>query len=175
MNERLGERYRDLAMNPGENPGAELSVPIAGAFARQGSLDEARRIVRDPRVCLGDGHGGPVTVRPMLAAGLIHPDRAFSPAAFDRMGRVEVLATAIRHRTAAAMASAWKAQVEFEPSKFDPMGRSLRSAVASADSRHDDAGARISIALSTAFSNAIMMPGNRRQAQACVRRERDHA
>jgi tetratricopeptide (TPR) repeat protein len=171
MSQLVNQLTRDLAVTVDPDQRAELSARIACNLARLGRFDRARQIIEELRREYGDGRNGRVTVWIMLAEGLIHLYGELSPLALDRITRAQVLGTAMRYPTLVALASAWKAHIEFETSKFDAMTSSLRTALSQADESNHDAHARIAIVL----SNSFMICGDRAQAQRWFLRGREHA
>jgi tetratricopeptide (TPR) repeat protein len=150
---------------------AELSARMACALARLGRLQEARAIVAELRRHFGDGRSGRVTVWAMLAEGLIDCYGEISPVALDRITRAQVLSRAFGFRSVFALASAWKAHIEFEMSNFDAMGESIETAIRGSTKDDLDARARIAILLSC----ALALCGDLNQSGRWFMRGREYA
>lgn len=150
---------------------AEWAARIAANLARLGNFDAAQSRIVDLRQIYGDGRSGPVTAWIMLAEGLIHLYRDLSPVALDRITRAQVLGLAMGYTSFVGVASAWKAHVEFEMSKFPAMVDSLKAAIKNASAEDDDAQTRIAMVI----TNCFMLCGNFAKAQQWFMRGRDHA
>jgi hypothetical protein len=150
---------------------AELQARIGCCLARNGSFDEAQRVVKDLRSGFGDGRSGRVTIWIMLTEGLIHWYSDISPKGLDRIVRAQLLSSAMKYRTGIAVSSAWKAHIDFEMSNFDAMFQALRLSIANTSQEDNDASARVAIVLANAMSLAGDFDGTR----FWFMRGRDHA
>jgi hypothetical protein len=150
---------------------AELGARIAGYLARAGEFAEAKVRIDALRQEFGHGESGRVTVWLMLAEGLLHLYQDLSPAALDRVNRAQALARAMRYSTMTALATAWKAHIEFETSKFDLMIRSLQLALSEVGTTEHDAQTRIAMVL----SNSYMICGEVAAANRWFHEGRAHA
>ena len=150
---------------------SELLARKSCALARIGRYDDARQIVDDLRSAYGDGRDGRISVWIMLAEGLILWFSELSPAAADRIARAQFLSGAMKYSTMIALASAWKAHIEFETSKFESMIGSVGTAIDHAEMQNVDARARISVVLCSSFA----LCGDRTKAQFWFLQGRDYA
>lgn len=150
---------------------AEVSAQIAGHLARLGRFEDARNIVRGVRQQFGQGQSGRVTVWLMLAEGLIHHYEDLSPIALERIRGAQVLGSAMGYSTIVALASAWKAHIEFERSDFQSMMGSIELALKNVGADEHDAQARLAMVL----SNAFMIAGDREQGQLWFKHGHRHA
>lgn len=150
---------------------AELLARISGNLARIGKFDEARRCVVELRREYAGEKSGPATVWIMLAEGLIHLYCDLNPLAIDRIHRAQMLGLAMKYSAAIAEASAWKAHIEFENSKFDAMIRSIRVGLQHA--AVDDHSAQVRLAM--VLANAFMISGDRASSQQWFTKARGHA
>jgi hypothetical protein len=131
---------------------AEISARIAMVLARLGRLEEARVHVKALREAHSDWQSGRIHVWIMLAEALIDWYSDLSPNALDRVTRVQVLSGAMRYLEVYAIASAWKAHIQFETSDFDGMLRSMDLSFQSTSEENGDAKLRLAIVLCNAFS-----------------------
>jgi tetratricopeptide (TPR) repeat protein len=150
---------------------AELLARIAAIFARMRNFAEAKRIVEDLRKTYGDGRSGRVTVWIMLAEALILLFEKFSPQAVDRITRAQALGLAMKYSKIVALASAWKAHLEFENGTYGEMISSLAIALENAEDENYDANTRLAIVL----CNALTICGNRTESQKWFMRARQQA
>jgi hypothetical protein len=150
---------------------AEIKAKRACYLARTGYFEEARAAIAELRRGFGSGESARVSVLIMLAEGLAELFESVSPKAKDRIARAQLIATATRDRELGAIASAWKAHIDFETSDFDSMFRSLASAIDLADESNHDAQSRIAL---TVF-NCLVLYGDRLAAQSWFMKARDHA
>ncbi len=150
---------------------AEWAARIAANLARQGKFDEAQSRIANLREVYGDGRSGPVTAWIMLAEGLVHLYKDLSPAALDRIARAQLLGMAMGYTSLVGVASAWKAHVEFEMSKFPAMIESLKASIKSAAAEDHDAQTRIAMVI----TNCLMLCGDFTNAQQWFMRGRAHA
>jgi hypothetical protein len=88
----------------------------------------------------------------MLAEAIIDWYENLSYKALDRVTRVQVLSGAMRYREMYAIASTWKAHIQFETSDFDGMCRSLELSFQNRTEDNADANTRLAIVLTSAFS-----------------------
>lgn len=171
MSQTLVRLTRELAVSGDPIQRAEIQARIACDLARLGRFDEARKCIDELRVVFADGHSGRASVWIMLAEGLVHHYSQLSPLALDRITRVQVLGIAMKYAEITALASAWKAHIEFEFSKFEAMIESLKIALASVTDSDNDAQTRLSMVL----SNSFMLCGDRERAKFWFVRGRKHA
>ena len=150
---------------------AELLARISGNLARVGKFSEARKCVADLRLNYAGEKSGPATVWIMVAEGLIHIYCDLNPLAFDRIGRAQMLGLAMKYPAAIALASAWKAHLEFENSQFDAMVRSIRIGLQHAAADDHDSQVRLAMVL----ANAFMISGDRATSQIWFTKAREHA
>jgi tetratricopeptide (TPR) repeat protein len=172
MSQLLQRLERELrSSQPGSIRHAELTAQRAGYLARVGRFDEAKQAVAELRKVFGDGHSGPVTVWIMLAETLILYYESLQPGAMDRVKRAQFLSQLMQDRPLIALTSAWKANVEFETSRFDDMFASLSAVRAHLQPTDHAAGARFSMVLLNLFMNC----GEFEAAQKWFMRCREHA
>lgn len=171
MSQLLARLQRDLDSSGEPLRRAELLAQQAGYLARLGRFDEARQLVGAVREHFGQGQSGRVTVWLMLAEGLIQHYEDLSPTALERIRGAQVLGSAMGYSTIVALASAWKAHIEFERSDFESMIASVELAFKNVGIEEHDAQARLAIVL----SNAFMIAGNRDQAQLWFKHGHLHA
>ncbi|MDO9113803.1 MAG: hypothetical protein Q7U63_08400 [Polaromonas sp.] len=171
MSQLLARLGRDLDRSVDPFQRAEVSAQIAGNLARLGRFEEARQMVSAVRQQFGHGQSGRVTVWLMLAEGLIHHYEDLSPIALERIRGAQVLGSAMGYSTIVALASAWRAHIEFERSDFQSMIASIELALKNIGADEHDAQARLAIVL----SNAFMIAGNRDQGQLWFKHGHYHA
>lgn len=171
MSELLQRLRHELGSISDPAARAELIARIAGVHARSGQFDEARLAINAIKEQFGKGESGRVTVWKMIAEGLIFHYEDLSPAALERIGGALALGRAMQYPTVIALASAWKAHIEFERSDFVKMADSLSVALRYVGPTDHDAHTRISMVL----ANAFMICGDRLQMQAWFTRGREHA
>jgi hypothetical protein len=147
------------------------AAKLAAQLARIGDFDDARKLIEELRMVWGASQSGVVTVWVMLAEGLIHLYEKLSPDALDRITRAQLLGIALRNSPIVAIASSWKAHIEFELSDFAAMVTSLKLASDNAQPNDHDSNARIAIVL----ANSFMTCGDEDQSQRWFMRGRDHA
>jgi hypothetical protein len=150
---------------------AEIKAKRACYLARTGYFDDARAAIAELRRSFGAGESARISVLIMLAEGLAELFERVSPNAKDRIARAQLIATATRDRELGAIASAWKAHIDFETSDFDSMFRSLASAIDLAEESNHEAHSRIAL---TVF-NCLVLYGDRRAAQSWFMKAREHA
>lgn len=171
MSELLQRLHQELASLSHPAARAEVIARIAGVQARLGHFDEARLAIGLIKDKFGKGESGRVTVWKMIAEGLVFHYENLSPAALERIGGALVLGRAMQYSAVIALASAWKAHIEFERSEFEKMAESLSEALKHVGPTDHDANTRISMVL----ANAFMICGDRVQMQAWFKRGREHA
>ncbi len=132
---------------------------------------EARLVIDDLRRTYNDGRSGRVTAWIMIAEGITQIYEDLSPDAMDRIKRAQVLGIGMGYPTMIALASAWKAHVEFELGDYPAMLRSLELAIQNCDESNLDATTRLALVM----CNAFMICGNRAQAQKWFMRARESA
>jgi hypothetical protein len=171
MSQLLARLRKELAGVADPIDRAELQARVGCCHARNGSFDEARRVVQDLRSGFGDGRSGRVTIWIMLTEGLIHWFSDISPKGLDRIVRAQLLSSAMKYRTGIAVSSAWKAHIDFEMSNFNSMFESLRLSITHSSQEDHDAGARVAIVL----ANAMSLAGDFEGTRHWFMRGRDHA
>ena len=171
MSELLNRLRRELNTLTDPVARAEIVARIAGVLARSGKFDDARNSIDVIKEQFGRGESGRVTVWKMIAEGLVFHYENLSPAALERMSGAQVLGRAMNYPASVALASAWKAHIEFERSDFVKMTESLAAALHNVESEDHDTQTRISMVL----ANAFMICGDRSQMQTWFLRGRDHA
>jgi tetratricopeptide (TPR) repeat protein len=107
----------------------------------------------------------------MLAEGLIHLYGDLNPLALDRISRAQMLGLAMKYPAAIALSSAWKAQLEFENSRFDPMILSIRLGFQYAAVDDHETQVRLAMVL----ANSFMVAGDRATSQVWFTKAREHA
>lgn len=150
---------------------AQALAAKSSYLARIGQFDAAAKLISLLRVHFGDGRSGHVSSLIMIAEALLLHYRDLSPAALDRVMRAQALGLAMKDRRVAALSSAWKAYLEFELSRFESMGKSLRLALDNAEENSHDVLSRVSIVL----NNGFLFGGDRRSAQKWFMRGHEHA
>ena len=171
MNQLLSRLRSEFQLATDPIQRAELLAQLSGQLARTGEFAEARQLIAELRLDFGDGHSGRATVWIMLAEGLIQYYSELSPAALDRINRAQVLAIGMRYSKVVALASAWRAHVEFVNSRYDDMIKSLELGLANASEADHDAQTRLAIVI----SNSLMICGDRGSAQRWFNTGREHA
>lgn len=150
---------------------AEVIARLACALARMGRFDDARQAIVELRHHFGRGESGRATVWIMLAEGLVHHYEELDPAAMDRITRAQLLGSAMNYSKVVALASAWRAHIEFEHSDFPAMIRSLELVIKTIAIDEYDAQTRLSMVL----ANAFMICGESKLAQVWFTKGRDCA
>lgn len=150
---------------------SETSCRIAANLARLGRFSEAHEIVADVRRNYGQGQSGRVTVWLMLAEGITLHYEALSPSALERVRGAQVLGLAMKYQSFVALASAWKAHIEFERSQFDSMTGSIQVAVENLVADDLETKTRLAAVL----SNSFLISGDRQRGYAWFRRGHDYA
>lgn len=171
MSPLLDRLFRQLGETTDPVERAEIVARISSNLARVGNFDEAKKRVTELRLQFGDGSSGRIMVWIMLAEGLIYHYENLSPSALDRIARAQLLGRSMGYDAFVSIASAWKAHIEFELSRFDSMVESLSLAKAKLRNSDHDAQTRVAIVL----CNCYLICGNQRQAQRWFMRGRDHA
>jgi tetratricopeptide (TPR) repeat protein len=169
---RLMKRLADeLAVERDEFKVAELVARQAAYLARTGAFDLAREKIARVRATFNDGRSGRVTALLMIAESLLAHFESLGPQARDRIMRAQLLGDVMRDAELIALASAWRAHVEYEASAFDVAALSLRKALGAIDDRNLAARTRCSIVL----FNAQSFVGNRTRAQTWFMKGREYA
>ena len=171
MSQLLIRLESELASMTDPTQKAEWTARIAANLARMGRFEDARSRIVNLRRVYGDGRSGPVTAWIMLAEGLVYLYKDLSPAALDRIARANLLGVAMNYTSLVGVASAWKAHVEFEMSKYSDMLDSLKLAIKNAATDEHDAQTRIAMVI----TNCFMHCGDFASAQHWFMRGRDHA
>lgn len=165
---RLDEEFKLASTNVER---AEILARKGSYLARVGQFSETREIISKLREHFGDGRSGHVTAWIMLTEGLLHLFENLSPLALDRVARSQILGLAMKDASVVAIASAWKAHIEFETSDFESMIKSLETAIAHATDSDHDANARLAMVLSDSF----LLCGETQSAQTWFMHSREHA
>jgi tetratricopeptide (TPR) repeat protein len=150
---------------------AEILARKGSYLARVGRFSETREIIAKLRSHFGDGRSGHVTAWIMLTEGLLHLFENLSPLALDRVARAQLLGLAMKDASVIAIASAWKAHIEFEQSDFESMINSVKVAIAHVTDDDHDANARLAMVISDSF----LLCGETQVAQSWFMRSREHA
>lgn len=140
-------------------------------LCRSGDFVSAHQITTELRKEFGDGHSGVAMAWLMLAEGLLARFEKLGDNSLDRIARSQVLAVALQDKVLAAVASAWKAHIEFELSRFDSMFQSLASCLRYATKDNHAALSRFAMVL----CNLNLTCGQRDDAQRAFRLSRDHS
>lgn len=148
-----------------------LNARKAAYFARIGRFAEAKELIAALRVDFGMARSCAVTPWIMWAEGVLHYFEDLGPRALDRFARTQLLALAMEDSTLAAIASAWKAQTEFERSLFEQMGKSLLIADEQATTLNHTARSRMGMVM----CNCLLLCGEKELGQTWFVRCRDHA
>ncbi len=150
---------------------AELLARRACVLARQGRNDDAAKHIAELRQQFGDGHSGRAMIWIMIAEGLNKWFGGMDPGAYDRLTRAQLLSSAMGYPDVNAIASAWKAHIEFDRSSFDAMYASIDYALRYAAADNHDAHVRLSIIL----SGSAALCGERVSEQYWFNKARHHA
>lgn len=162
---------QELSGETDEYKQAEIVARQAAYSARIGDFQEARALIAKVRSRFGDGRSGRVTALVMVAEGLLAHYEELSSHARDRLMRAQLLGDVMRDQEIVALASAWRAHVEYESSSFDIAAHSLRKAISAADNHDHAALSRCCIVL----YNALAFVGERDSAQEYFVKGRSHA
>ena len=130
----------------------ELSARIAIILARLGRFQDANTAVKVLRKDHGDWRSGRLHVWIMLSEAVIDWYENLSYKALDRVTRVQVLSEAMGYHEMFAIASAWRAHIQFESSDFNGMYKSINSVFENTTVENADANVRVAIVLSSAFA-----------------------
>lgn len=171
MSHLLARLDQELQTASSDIERAEILARKGLYLARIGRFSATREIITELRQKFDDGRSGRVTAWIMLTEGLLHLFENLSPLALDRIARSQVLGLAMKDDSVIAIASAWKAHIEFETSDFESMAKSLQIAIAHTTESDHDANARLAMVLSESF----LLCGEIQYAQAWFMRSREHA
>ncbi len=171
MSRLLSRLQSDLLIASDPLEKAELLARISGYLARTGRFDEARQFVAELRLNYAGEKSGLATVWIMLAEALIHIFSDLNPLALDRVKRAQILGLAMKYPAAIALASAWRAHLEFENSLFEAMVISIRTGMRHAALDDHDSQVRLAMVL----ANAFMISGDRANSQVWFAKARNHA
>jgi tetratricopeptide (TPR) repeat protein len=166
--QKLSER---LANERDEYVAAELVAKQAAYFARIGGFEEARGRIALVRSGFNDGRSGRVTAFVMIAEALLAHYESLGENARDRIMRAQLLGDVMRDSEVIALASAWRAHIEYEASAFDVAALCIRKALSLVDEQSHGAKTRCAIVL----FNAQSFVGDRDRAQAWFMQGREHA
>ena len=161
MSQLLANLERQLAGTVDPETRGELIARIAAYLGRVGRFDEAKRIIDELRQKHANSHSGRVTLWIMLAEGLIYHFAELNPKAIDRVSRALLLGSAMAYRPIVALASAWKAHIQFQSGEFGAMVEALNLSASNSSEADLDAITRRSIVL----CNSYMICGDRPTAQ----------
>jgi hypothetical protein len=125
---------------------------MAAILARLGRFEEAKATVKALRRDHGDWRSGRIHVWIMMSEAIIDWYENLGHQALDRVTRVQVLTRAMGYSEMHAIASAWKAHIQFETSDFDGMCRSIELVFQDSTKENFDANVRLAIVLSSAFA-----------------------
>jgi hypothetical protein len=131
---------------------AELKAKVAGYMARLGRFQEAKDVIAEVRQIFGDGRSGRVTALLMIAEALTMYYERLASGASDRVARALLLAHAMKDQEVVSLASAWKAFLDFEDSKFESAFRSIGVSLAHVEETNHASWTRNSIVLALGFS-----------------------
>ena len=171
MSKLLRTLEERLKVESDEYVRAEIQAKKAAYLARTGAFEDARAGIAAVRCVFGDGRSGRVTVLLMIAEALLLHFESLDAGALDRVLRAQMLAQAGRDQELIALASAWRAYLEFEKSDFESAARSIGLATTTAAENDSAARSRIAAVLSTAFA----LCGDLSTAQKYFHLGRDHA
>ena len=171
MSQLLERLDRELRLATHEVRRAEILAKKSCYLSRVGKFSESREIIGNLRHEFGDWRSGQIMAWIMLAEGLLHLFERLSPLALDRIKRSQALGLAANDRVIIAVASAWKAHLEFETSNFGLMVRSLHTALANIRDSDHDAYARVAMVICGSF----LICGDDKAAQGWFLQSRDHA
>lgn len=150
---------------------AELLAKRSGLLARMGRFDEAKQIIAELHQVFGHGRSCRATAWKMLAEGTVQLFESLSPEALDRFTRAQLLGKAMNDRQVVAIASAWKAHIQFEFSDFEAMAQSIAVTIENVNDKDHDTLARLSMVLCDVF----LFCGDLQRGQLWFLRGRDHA
>jgi len=169
---RLLERLdRELRLETDEVKQVELLAKKSCYLSRVGAFAESREIIQYLRRQHGDWRSAQIAAWIMLAEGLLHLYERLSPLALDRVMRSQALGLNVNDRTIVALASAWKAHLEFETSNFAMMIKSLQTSLSNARACDHDANTRTAMVICDSF----LICGDGKAAQDWFLCSRDHA
>lgn len=171
MSQLLQRIESDLNSTSTPSLRGKLLARKSAYLARIGKFDDARSIVTELRQEFGEANSSSVTVWVMLTEGLIHYYENLSVQARDRIVRAQLLSKALGDNELAALASAWRAHLEFEHSDFSGMTASIESALSLASSTNYAAHTRAAMVLSDCY----FLCGDRVNGQKWFMRSRDTA
>ena len=171
MSQLIARLDRELEITSDPVKRAEILARKGSYLARIGRFSDTRAIIADLRQKFGDGRSGHVTAWIMLTEGMLHLFENISPVALDRITRAQALGLAMKDASVIAIASAWKAHLEFETSNFTAMVKSLELAMTYSSEYDHGSQARLAMVLSDSF----LICGDRQSAQEWFLRSRDHA
>lgn len=149
----------------------ELGAQKAIVLTRMGEFDPARALILELRRSSDIAQSVRLTCWIMIAEGLIYFFDGFQLQADDRMVRAQFLSKSAGDFRMLALASAWRAHIEFERSQFSNMGLSLRTAISRAAVDEHDTRARAAMVM----SNASALCGDFSGATRWFHEGRQHA
>jgi len=171
MSQLLERLDRELRLVTDEVRRVELLAKKSCYLSRVGTFVESREIIQYLRREHGDWRSAQIAAWIMLAEGLLHQYEKLSPLALDRIKRSQALGLTTNDRAIVALASAWKAHLEFETSNFSVMIESLQTALYNARIDDHDANARAAMVICDSF----LICGDGKAAQDWFLCSRDHA
>jgi tetratricopeptide (TPR) repeat protein len=131
---------------------SELKAKRASYLARVGRFQEAKDAIAEVRQVFGDGRSGRVTALLMLAEALTMYYERLASGASDRVARALLLGQAMKDQEIISLASAWKAFLDFEDSKFESAFRSVKTSLDHAEESNHASWTRNCIVLALGFS-----------------------
>ena len=148
---RLENRLRhEIGAAPDASSRAVRTAELAAYVARAGRWDEAEDLIARARQAFPPGAVPRVTVRVMIAEGLLTYFKAIDAAASDRLQRARGLARAMPDAALGSLASAWLAHIEFDNSDFDRTCEHLRESLGSVPADAHGVLARVALVLANA-------------------------
>ena len=140
-------------------------------LARMGLFVEADRIIQYLRRRFPNGSDPKISIWVMMTEGVRDFYSTLNPSAYDRIFRAQLLSLAIGDSHSSALASAWRAHLEFERSDYGALREALENCFSNAKDKDHDALVRAAIILMQAFT----LMGDRAQAQGWYMMARNHA
>lgn len=133
---------------------AKAVCRAAAHFAAHGKTQEAITAIGVVRAQFGVNLHFDIASWLMLAEGVLHYFKAEVPQAYDRVRRAYGLAIALQNNSAFPACAAWMAHLEFNDAKYSEMAQHLEEALTRAKPTDNQAIARASLVLATAFHTA---------------------
>jgi hypothetical protein len=133
---------------------AKAVCRAAAHFAAHGKTHEALTAIGVVRAQFGVNLHFDIASWLMLAEGVLHYFKAELPQAYDRVRRAYGLAIALQNNSAFPACAAWMAHLEFNDAKYLEMSKHIEEALTRATPTDNQAIARASLVLATAFHYA---------------------